>query len=144
VQEHFGAFRALGAQVVAITQSKPEVLAAQLRTEPRPFPFLCDPERQAYRAFGLERGSKAMFFRPRVLLHYLRQMLRGWRIRRPGLGEDVLQLGGDFILDGNGRVAFAHPSTDPSDRPAMDMLLRELKTLTAHVGTGRATEGLPP
>jgi peroxiredoxin len=131
VQEHLGEFHALGAQVVAITQSKPEMLAAQLQAEPLPFPFLCDPERQVYRAFGLERGSKAMFFRPRVILHYLRQMRRGWSIRRPGPGEDVLQLGGDFVLDPNGRVAFAHLSTDPSDRPAMDVLLRELKTLTA-------------
>lgn len=71
MQERLTEFSALGAQVVAVTQSKPEVFAALLRTEPRPFPFLCDPERKVYTAFGLGRGCMRMFFRPRVLRNYL-------------------------------------------------------------------------
>ena len=130
MQDQLHAIQALGAQLVAITQSQPAALAAQLRLEPRPFPFLCDPERRVYRAFGLERGRWGMFFRPRVLAHYCRQMLRGWGIRRPYPGEDVLQLGGDFILDRARRLAFAHRSADPSDRPAVDELLRRLRALT--------------
>lgn len=143
MQDRLGEIHGLGAQVVAVTQSKPEVLAAQLRLEPRPFLFLCDPERTAYRAFGLERGGWGMFFRPRVLAHYLRQIFRGWGPRRSNAGENVLQLGGDFILDGDGRVTFAHRSADPSDRPAVDELLRRLRALAARRGNDNSKEGLP-
>lgn len=131
MQDHLDAIHARGAELVAISQSRPAALAAQLRREPRPFPFLCDPERKAYRAFGLERGRWGMFFRPHVLAHYLRQMLHGWGLRRPVPGEDVLQLGGDFILDRTGRLVFAHRSADPSDRPAVGELLRRLGDLAA-------------
>jgi peroxiredoxin len=143
VQGRLGEFHALGAEVVAITQSRPEALAAQLRLEPRPFPFLCDPERAAYRAFGLERGGWGMFFRPRVLAHYLRQVARGWRPRRPSAGEDLLQLGGDFIVNSNGQVAFAHHSADPSDRPGVDDLLGRLRALATPSGTANSKERHP-
>ena len=119
----------LGAELIAITQSKPQALLANLLLESRKFPFLCDPDRTAYRAFGLERGDWWMFFRPRVMASYLWQMLRGWGLRRPIRGEDVLQLGGDFILDVDGRIIFAHRSADPNDRPTVDELLGPLKGL---------------
>jgi peroxiredoxin len=129
VQGRLDEIRASGGELAAVTPSKPEVLAAQLREEPQPFPFLCDPGRTAYRAFGLERGGWGMLLRPGVLAHYLRQMARGWRPRKPRPGEDVLQLGGDFLLDRDGRVAYAHRSADPSDRPAVGELLRRLTAL---------------
>ena len=43
-----------------------------------------------------------MFFRPGVLARYLRLILTGWRPRRGEAGEDMLQLGGDFILSADG------------------------------------------
>ena len=39
------------------------------------------------------------------------------------------QLGGDFIVDAWGKVRFAHPSEDPSDRPTFQRILEELKRL---------------
>jgi peroxiredoxin len=139
VQGRLAEVRAQGAELVAVTQSRPEALAALLRVEPRPFPFLCDPERAAYRAFGLGRGSWWMFLRPRVLASYLWGMARGWRPRRPVAGEDVLQLGGDFLLDRDGRLAFARRSADPGDRPAAEELIRRLTALSS----GRGPGGLP-
>jgi hypothetical protein len=46
-------------------------------------------------------------------------------------GEDVLQLGGDFILDREGRLAYAYRSADPTDRPAVEVLLRAVQLLQA-------------
>jgi hypothetical protein len=40
----------------------------------------------------------------------------------PYAGEDVLQLGGDFILDRHRRVVFAYSSANPTDRPAMAVI----------------------
>ena len=37
--------------------------------------------------------------------------------------EDVYQAGGDFLLDREGNVLFAHRSKDPGDRPQVGHLL---------------------
>jgi hypothetical protein len=62
-----------------------------------------------------------------VVLRYLRLVFRGWRPRQARGGEDVLQLGGDFVLDGEGCLAYAYRSADPADRPAVEALLRAVR-----------------
>jgi hypothetical protein len=62
-----------------------------------------------------------------VVLRYLGLIFRGARPRRPGEGEDVLQLGGDFVLDGAGRLVFAHRSAEPTDRPPIGQLLEAVE-----------------
>ena len=44
-------------------------------------------------------------------------MLRGYAPKMPYKGEDVMQLGGDFVIDRSRRVVFAYPSGTPTDRP---------------------------
>lgn len=97
-------------------------LKQYLRTQVWPFPVLADPDRAAYRGFGLERAGWWKLLRPRVWLVYLRLILRGW-LPRPA-HEDVRQLGGDFVVDRTGKVIYAHRSTDPTDRPSIDELLQ--------------------
>ncbi|HET6575733.1 MAG TPA: SelL-related redox protein [Fimbriiglobus sp.] len=115
--------RAASVGVLAVSQATPAVLATFLRDHPQPVPVVCDPDRAGYRAFGLERTSWLSFFRPSVMGGYLRLMFRGGKVRRPYPGEDVLQLGGDFLLDRAGRVVFAYPSRTATDRPGVDVLL---------------------
>jgi peroxiredoxin len=124
VQQHYEEIRRLGAGVLVVTQARPELLAVFVREQPLPFPVVADPTREAYRAFGLERTSWRTILRPGVLWQYLRLMLRGWRPRRPLPGEDVLQLGGDFVLDPEGRLAYAYRSAAPTDRPGVEDLVR--------------------
>ena len=127
VQRHYDAIRRLGGEVLMVSQARPELLAAVLRERPLPFPAVADPGRAAYRAFGLERTSWAAMLRPGVVLRYLGLMLRGWRPRRVREGEDVLQLGGDFVLDGQGRLTYAYRSAEPTDRPAAEELVRAVR-----------------
>jgi hypothetical protein len=115
--------RTAGVGVLAVSQAKPPVLAMFLRSNPQPFPVVCDPDRSAYQAFGLERTSWLSFLKPRELGGYLRLIFRGGKVRKPYPGEDVLQLGGDFLLDRSGRVVFAHRSKTATDRPTIDALL---------------------
>lgn len=117
----------MGGELIAVTQAAPAQLAAHLQEYPRPFPVVGDPERAVYRLFGLERGSWSMFFRPRVLAHYLKLLALGWRLRWPRRGEDVLQLGGDFVLDADRRLRLAHRSADPQDRPDPQRLIDVLR-----------------
>lgn len=136
MQKRLSDIRAARGELVVVTQAKPAVLDAWLRKHPRPFPVVADPDRAAYRAFGLERGRWAMFLRPGTMLHYIGLMAHGWVARPPLNGEDVLQLGGDFVLDRAHRLVFAHRSADPADRPAPELLVEPVRALA---GAGQPT-----
>ena len=114
---------AAGVCVLVVGQAQPAVLATCLRNHPQPFPVVCDPERAAYRAFGLGRIGWLNFFRPAVVWRYLGLVRRGGKVRMPYPGEDVLQLGGDFLLDRAGQVIFTYRSRTATDRPGIDALL---------------------
>ena len=131
MQHCYEEFRRLGAEVLVVTQARPELLAAFLRDHPLPFLAVADPERAAYRAFGLERTTWATMLRAGVLLRYLRLILRGWRPQQVRAGEDVLQLGGDFVLDGEGRLSYAYRSAEPTDRPSVEALLHAMRMIAA-------------
>lgn len=125
--EHLGEIRRAGANVLVVTQSRPETVAASNL----PVPMLCDPDRTAYRYFGLERGRWSMFFRRSVLTHYLRLIFSGWRPHCSTAGDDLLQLGGDFILSADRRLVYRHRSNDPADRPAPGELVNQLQRLAS-------------
>lgn len=131
MQQRYEEIRSLGAEVLVVTQARPEQLAAFLREQPLPFPVVADPGRAAYRAFGLGRTSWRTILRPGVVLGYLRLILTGWKPRRSLAGEDVLQLGGDFVLDAQRRLVSMHLSAEPTDRPKVEELLRALRGAAA-------------
>ena len=43
--------------------------------------------------------------------------------------DDYYQAGGDFLLDRQGNLLFAHRSHDPSDRPSVEKLLEKIHKL---------------
>ena len=119
--------KALGGEVLAVSFSSPDAIAAHVAISPQPFPILADPERAAYQAFALGKTRLLSFFRLDVLWHYLSLMFRGYMPRRPQEDVDLWQLGGDFVLDRAGRLTFAHPSGDAVDRPTNATLLAEMR-----------------
>ncbi len=88
--------------------------------------ILLDPERRAYRAFGLRRSWLRAWNWPTVrrYIELLRQG-RAWK----GIQGDSAQLGGDFLLDAAGTVRLAHPSHDPTDRPVVEEVVALLHDL---------------
>ena len=93
---------------------------AWLQETGSPFPFLHDPQRIAYRAYGLET-SIWRSWSPANLWYYLKA---GWQGRQTfGQRGDPDQLGGDFIIDQHGRIQLAHPSREPTDRPSLAEIL---------------------
>lgn len=110
---------AAGCSILVVSQARPEVLSLYLARQGWHVPIVCDPDRAGYAAFGLERTGWLTFFRPKVLWGYFRGMFRGYGVKKPYAGEDLLQLGGDFVLDRSRRVVFAYASADPVDRPGV-------------------------
>lgn len=90
-----------------------------------PFTMLADPERKAYQAFELKRLSWFRVFSPATLKLYLKLWREGMKLASHG-GDDIYQSGGDFLLDREGNVLYAHRSQDPADRPSAEGLLRAI------------------
>ena len=132
MQSRLDEFCARNAEIVVITFVQPGRLAEYLHMRPWPFRVLADPERAAYRAFGLESASWWRILRPQVILKYLGLILRGW-LPRPA-HEDVHQLGGDFVLDATGRIIYSYRSHDPTDRPSVEELIEAVANATAQPG----------
>lgn len=127
MQTYLDELRAEGADVLVVSFTGPKQVTAYLKRYPLPFPVVSDPTRAAYRAFTLASASWPSLFRPRVLLPFIKLLLRGWEFRKPARGDDLLQLGGDFLLNPRGRLAWAYPSENPTDRPGKDAVLHAVR-----------------
>ena len=114
--------------VVLVTFTEQRYLARYATEHDLPFPVLADPDRAAYRAFGLGRGSVARVWGWKAARRYL-EIFRadgsaGWR--RPT--EDTLQLGGDFVVDPAGNLAYGYWGEGPDDRPTVDELIDAVRS----------------
>ena len=116
VRDHIAA-TGLDAELVVVTFSSSAAIEHYRLRTGIDVRLLIDPDRTTYRAYGLRSASLARVWGFRPALAYLRLFARGqWRrLRRPT--EDTRQLGGDFVIDPDGDLAFVYRSTGPEDRP---------------------------
>jgi len=114
---------ARGAEVLVVSFDPLRRVRGYCRRQHLPFRCLADEQRLAYSAYGLGRASWLRTLTPRALAPYVKLFLRHGRPRPVYTGQDLRQMGGDFVIAPDGRVALAHASHDPSDRPAVDELL---------------------
>ena len=113
------------AAVAVISFSAPAQVADYQRRQLAPLDVLVDEDRRAYAAFDLGRGSVIKVWGPKSWMAYGRLLRQGRHLQRPT--EDTLQLGGDFVIDRDGRIAYAYRSEDPDDRPPVDTLLTAVR-----------------
>jgi alkyl hydroperoxide reductase subunit AhpC len=123
VAAHKPEFEALNTNVVTISFGIEYWAKMWLQETQSPFPFLIDPERDAYHAYGLQ-SSIVRSWMPQNLWYYAKATLQGRE--KFGKRGDPHQLGGDFIVDSQGIVRLAHPSKEPTDRPSIEKLLQVL------------------
>lgn len=91
-----------------------------------PFRLLLDPERIVYQAYGLER-SLLRSWNLHTIWTYVKLLVAGRKWR--GVQGDSAQLGGDFIIDSQGKIHLAYHSYDPADRPSVQDLLAILRSI---------------
>lgn len=126
VARHASRIEDAGATAVAVVHDEParvrDLLLADLDW---PFPLALDDDRTTYRAWGLRRAPWwRIWLDPKVWAQYARHLAAGHRIR--GAGADLRQLGGDFVVAADGRVAWSRPQ-HRDDRPPAGQLLRILE-----------------
>ena len=124
--QHKAEIESLHARIVVVSFGQAWQARAWLEETGAAFQLWLDPERAAYRAYGLEY-SLLRSWAPRVWRRYAQLMLAGRKWR--GLQGDSGQLGGDFVVDAGGILRLAYPSRDPTDRPPVSELLETLRRL---------------
>jgi len=118
-----------GTRFVLITFTDQIHLERYHRRVDLPFPVLMDPERVSYRAYSLGRATRRRVWSPGVIRRYLQLFRQGQRdLQRPT--EDVLQLGGDFVVGPDGRLVYVFRSEGPDDRPTVDALIEAATATT--------------
>lgn len=118
------------ATVAVITFAAQRKLAGYRHRFAEPLTVLADEDRAVYDAYGLERGSAWTVWGLGVLRRYAQLLRRGRRLERPG-DEDVRQLGGDFVVGPDGRLALCRPQESPDDRPDVDELVDAVRAARA-------------
>lgn len=126
VARHQRRIDAAGATAVAVVHDDPaRVRRVLLAGVDWPYPVAVDLDRAAYRDWGLGRAAwTTIWLDPVVWRQYAQLLAAGHRIR--GRGADLRQLGGDFIVAADGRVAYARPQRR-DDRPPAGALVERLE-----------------
>lgn len=125
MQQRYEEFRELGAEVVAVSFEPLERLKKQAEDMRLTFPILSDPGLEAYRAYGVRRGSFRDVVNVGAAWQFLKLLFKG-RLVVAGHG-DIMQLGGDFIINEEGLLKYSHPADRSQDQAAVDVLLEELR-----------------
>ncbi len=125
MQRRYEEIRELGAEVVAVSFEPLERLKGQAEDMLLTFPILSDPGLETYRAYGVRRGSFRDVFNVGAALEFLKLLFKG-RLVMAGHG-DIMQLGGDFIINEEGLLKYSHPASRAQDQAAVDVLLEELR-----------------
>lgn len=115
----------VAARVLLVTSAEPSVLEKKMTHDLSvPFPLLLDLEKGPYRRWGLGKTNVfGAMVSPDLNVRYFRLLIKGERFL--SLAPHMLQLGGDFVIDPQERISFAHAMTNNGDRPDTATLLSE-------------------
>lgn len=128
LRREYTRFQAAGLEIFAVGMGTPARTKRFRKEWQLPFPVLADPRRKAYQFYGLMRVD----FR-QISAHGAGGAARG--VARHGVGvarygvavspdQDMLQLGGVFIVDTEGIIRYAHRARQTFDNPSPGELLR--------------------
>lgn len=113
-----------GLGVAVITQGTPAMTDQFMRDYAPDLMALADPQREAYSAFGLERGN---IFDTVLNLQVIRAVRKagekGYKLEQPPQGQDAMQMSGTFIIGTDGRILLPYYYDNIADHPPLDLLL---------------------
>jgi peroxiredoxin len=119
-----GQIEARGARAAAVTMGGPEEIVAFCGSRAPGVLCLSDPERSAYRSYGLGMLGAAEVLSPSVMVAGVKAALEGHAQGAP-VGEPR-QMPGLFVVGRDGRIALAHYSRTVADQPELAAILAAL------------------
>ena len=113
-----------GLGIAVVTQGSPGATDLFMKQYAPDLLALCDPERMAYHAYGLERGTIFQtVLHPQVIRSVKESAKKGYKLEQPPEGQDAMQMSGTFIINQKGRVLLPLYYDNIADHPALDLLL---------------------
>jgi peroxiredoxin len=114
-----------GLSLAVVTQGKPEETRAFCAERIPGVRCLSDPERKAYRAYGLGRGKLRQTILSWRVMRSNRTLAKrkGWKAELPPEGQDAFQMSGLFIIGPDGRIRLPYYYDDIADHPPVELLL---------------------
>lgn len=125
LKRRIGEFAALDAQVVVVVDSADESVSEFAVREDVKFRLVGDPKHDIYLKYGIEKGGLDKFAAPGATLKSIKAMTQGHFHGRFEGSE--LQLPGDFVLDEEGKILYAHRGSHIGDNTPLDRLLEIVK-----------------
>ena len=116
---------AAGLGVAIVTQGTVPETAEFCREHAPGLLCLADPQRQAYRAYQVERGGlRQTFLSPRVWRSNQRAaQTKGYQTEFPPPGQDAMQMAALFVISREGRIRLPYYYGDIADHPPIELLL---------------------
>jgi peroxiredoxin len=113
-----------GLGIAIVTQGTPEASAEFTKKYAPGLYALADPERKAYQAYGLERGTVFQTFLNRKVWKAIsRARKKGYLVEMPPAGQDAMQMSGTFIISKEGKIELPYYYDNIADHPSLDLLL---------------------
>jgi len=115
-----------GLTLAIVTQGTPESAKAFCTERAPGATCLADPERRAYAAYGLGRGTAYQtLISPSIWKSNKRlKETKGWKPETPPAGQDAFVMSATFIIGTDGRVRLPYYYEDIADHPPVDLLLK--------------------
>jgi peroxiredoxin len=115
---------AAGLGIAVITQGTPETTDIFAKEFAPDLLCLADPERKAYQAYGLERGTLfETFLNLKVLKAVARSRKKGYQVEQPPDKQDAMQMSGSFIISREGKILLPYYYDNIADHPPLDLWL---------------------
>jgi peroxiredoxin len=116
--------RAAGLDIAVIMQGDVASTAEFARQFAPGLYCLADPERNAYKAYGLERGTLLQtFLNIKVYQAIARSRRKGLAVEIPPKGQDAMQMSGSFIISRAGLIELPYYYDHIADHPPLELLV---------------------
>ena len=114
-------FNAVGLQVYVVLQSTPASIKEGLAGAKMPFAIVCDTEEKVFSLYGVAPGNLFGYLTPSVIMNAMKASRAGFKHGKKEGKE--MQLPAVFIVNGDGKIAYAHYGKNIGDVPANQMIL---------------------
>lgn len=113
-----------GLGIAIVMQGTPKATAEFSKKYAPGLLCLADPERNAYKAYGLDRGNLFQtFLNFKVWSAISKSRKKGYRVEPPPPGQDSMQMSGLFIISRQGRIELPYYFDHIADHPPLELLL---------------------
>jgi len=115
-----------GGELLLVTMGTPEQAAefrAGIKSE---LTFAADPQREVFRAYGLQQGTAKQVIGPKVWASLFKGLVRAGAGKPIG---DIWQMPGAFVIDRGGVIRYAHYPSNQAEHPSHDEIVSVLQSL---------------